>query len=350
MNLTDRLYVAVHVALTLLVCVRWQQVEHWRRYVAWNLIAIAVIMLFASQKREGTAWEFAHDWFPVVLFTSVFEEVSFLSLSLLGSWQEAHIIRFESLVFPAPPIVLLRGGPIRHVSEVLELGYFWFYPLYPLVAGVLWGWRTRPRYRDAFRQMTDAISIGYLPCYAAYLLFPTQSPRGASAIRQLTATDHGPFHFLVGLIQHNAGVHGNAFPSAHIMLAFVVLVFAWRYLPQSAPWLLLLNILMCLGAVYDGYHYASDVVAGALIGLIVAILSLRQHKGDDFVPKLSRRLRGWWCFAGRRSSSILRAHIRIWLRGLHRRCDIGSTVSLLITLPANDSGLRRRQAQGAHNR
>ncbi len=40
---------------------------------------------------------------------------------------------------------------------------------------------------------------------------------------------------LVRGIQNHAGVHGNAFPSAHIMLAFVALIFAYRYLPQVAP-------------------------------------------------------------------------------------------------------------------
>jgi membrane-associated phospholipid phosphatase len=29
---------------------------------------------------------------------------------------------------------------------------------------------------------------------------------------------------------------------------------------------------MCGGAVYDGYHYASDVVAGALIGIAVGLV------------------------------------------------------------------------------
>lgn len=272
MNLTDRIYLAVHVVLTVLVCARYQVVEHWPRYVLWNLIAIVAIVLLARRKNKGRAWEFTHDWLPVIFFASVFEQVSFLSLSLVGAWQEAHIIRFEALLFASPPIVLLHASPLRHISELLALGYFGFYPLYPVVAGILWTRRDRTPYRHGFRRMTDALSIGYLPCYATYLLFPTQSPRGTGAVRQLIEADRGgPFHFLVGLIQHNAGVHGNAFPSAHIMLAFLVLVFTWRYLPRAAPWLLVLNLLMCLGAIYDGYHYASDTVVGGLIGLLIGI-------------------------------------------------------------------------------
>ena len=74
---------------------------------------------------------------------------------------------------------------------------------------------------------------------------------------------------MVRMIQNHAGVHGNAFPSAHIMLAFVVLMFAYRFLPRVAPWLLFPILLMCAGAVYDGYHYATDVIAGAAIGIVL---------------------------------------------------------------------------------
>jgi membrane-associated phospholipid phosphatase len=55
------------------------------------------------------------------------------------------------------------------------------------------------------------------------------------------------------------------------MLAFVVLVFVYRFLPRLAPWLLFPILLMCVGAVYDGYHYASDVIIGALLGIVVGL-------------------------------------------------------------------------------
>ena len=98
MNLTDRIYLAVHFALTVLVCMRYQHVEHWPWYVLWNLCATVVILLFARKQGDGLGWEFAHDWLPAIFFITVFEEVSFLSLSLRGGWQNAHLIAFESLL------------------------------------------------------------------------------------------------------------------------------------------------------------------------------------------------------------------------------------------------------------
>jgi len=43
--------------------------------------------------------EICHDWLPVLLFTTVFEEVSFLALTLRAGWQNEHLIAFESLLF-----------------------------------------------------------------------------------------------------------------------------------------------------------------------------------------------------------------------------------------------------------
>jgi membrane-associated phospholipid phosphatase len=269
MNLTDRIYVAVHAALTVLVFARYDAVARWPWYVAWNALAIAAIFLLARKKSHGAVWGFVHDWLPAIFFISVFEQVSFLSLTLRGAWQNPTLIGWESALFAVPPAEWLRRYSSPWFSELLEFGYLSFYILYPAVGGAFWVGRERPQFTPAFRRMTDALSVGYLICYVTYLLFPTQSPLHDAGIAAAATPSGGPFHFLVRLIQGNTGVHGNAFPSAHIMVAVLVLVFAWRYIPRAAPWILICVLLMCAGAVYDGYHYALDVIAGAGIGLLI---------------------------------------------------------------------------------
>jgi membrane-associated phospholipid phosphatase len=274
----------VHLALTVLVCARYASVPHWPRYVAWNLMAMAAILIFARRQDDGWLWEFVRDWLPAIFFFTVFEEVSFLSLALRGAWQNPYLVAWESALFAVPPAEWLHRISSPWVSEMLEFGYLSFYPLYPAVAGVLWLRRRRPSYAGGFRHLTDGLSVGYAVCYAAYLLFPTRSP---SHNLEPTASvalpqPRGLFHSMVSWLQSNAGVHGNAFPSAHIMLAFTVLAFVVRYFPRCAPWLLVSILLMCAGAVYDGYHYGVDVVAGAVLGMAA---------GAGFV---GRRVTGNW--------------------------------------------------------
>jgi membrane-associated phospholipid phosphatase len=271
-NLTDRIYFAVHLALTVLVCARYEIVPLWPSYVVWNLLAMAAILVFARKQDDGWLWEFAHDWLPVIFFVTAFEEVSFLSLAVRGAWQNPYLIACESAVLVAPPAEWLHHWVSPWFSELLEFGYLSFYPLYPVVAGMLWAWRGRPGCAGAFRRLTDALSVTYAVCYTVYLLFPTRSPSHNVGLN-FAELPHssGPFHFLVRLIQSRGGVHGNAFPSAHIAVAFVVLVSVMRYFPRAAPWLLVSVLLMCGGAVYDRYHYAIDVVAGALLGMAVGV-------------------------------------------------------------------------------
>jgi membrane-associated phospholipid phosphatase len=279
MNLTDRIYLVVHLVLTLLVYDGHERIEHWPWYVVWNVGSIAAILLFSRKQHDGMAWEFAHDWLPIVFFTAIFEEVSYLSLSIRGGWQNEHLIAFEASFFAVPPVVWMHLHVASWLIEFLEFGYFTFYALYLVFGGIFWGFRRRPRFAGAFRRLTDALSVGYVLCYATYLFFPTQSPANRLGMQQFVSAHSGPFQAMVHLIQSRGGVHGNAFPSSHIMLAFVVLVFACRFLPRVTPWLLVPILLMCVGAVYDGYHYASDIVAGALIGVVVGALFIRSSSG-----------------------------------------------------------------------
>jgi membrane-associated phospholipid phosphatase len=62
------------------------------------------------------------------------------------------------------------------------------------------------------------------------------------------------------------------------MASFVALLAASRWKPRLAGFLAIPVLLMCIGAVYDGYHYVSDIVAGAMVGTLVffAVSSIRR--------------------------------------------------------------------------
>jgi membrane-associated phospholipid phosphatase len=274
-NRTDCLYLFTFSLVSLGLMLRPERVPHWISWLVVNFLCFVAITLLIRKRRYSPVCEFLHDWYPVSMFIVCFEEVSRLSFLLRNEWQDHYLLRFETSLFPIPPTVWLGHLGAPWVTELMELGYFSYFVLFIIVGAALY----RPGRKHAFRQMTDATVLAYLLCYTIFVLFPTQGPAYTLAARHnFPLPGAGPFHWAVMFIQANAGVHGNAFPSAHVAGGVVALLFAWRYAPRVGFCLTPLVVLLCLGAVYDRYHYASDVVAGAIIGAIPAVSIMRMER------------------------------------------------------------------------
>lgn len=80
-------------------------------------------------------------------------------------------------------------------------------------------------------------------------------------------------HIVTALIHHRDNA---SFPSDHaiIYFAYVTCLYLFRY-RHAANVALVLAILTCWGRVFVGVHYPSDVVAGAMIGIVVARVGFR---------------------------------------------------------------------------
>ena len=257
----DRLLVVYFVAGALAIALRRAHVAGWPYFVVLHAACLAIIVgLIAVSNR----WPALHAWYPIVMALVIFEEVALLNFMFVGEWQDRHILAFESAVFSDPPTVWLSRFASPLVTEALAIGYFSYYLMLPGVALVLY----RRRDIAAFQGVMAAGVLAYLICYGIFVVFPTEGPSQTLRHFHTGGFSGGPFWAVVALIQATGGVHGNAFPSAHAAGAMVALLFAWRYVRPLAVLLLACVILMCVGAVYLRYHYASDMIAGLVVGAI----------------------------------------------------------------------------------
>jgi len=263
-NFVDRLYVAYSIGLGVVIIIFRERLPAWPLYLAIHAVSLAVIAALVHAATRSRAGRFLHDWYPLLMFIVAFEEISRLSLLVVDHWQDGYILALEAWLFPVPPTVWFGRIASPLVTEIMEIGYFSYFVLLMIVGGVLYRWPDK----RPFRQVMAASVISYLICYVVFILFPTEGPAYTLAAQHTVELRGGPFHWLVLLIQKHAGVHGNAFPSSHVAAGFVALLFAWKYSPRLGWALAPFVLFLCLGAVYDRYHYASDVIGGLLVGAL----------------------------------------------------------------------------------
>ncbi|XJZ25775.1 undecaprenyl-diphosphatase [Bacillota bacterium Lsc_1132] len=94
---------------------------------------------------------------------------------------------------------------------------------------------------------------------------------GINGIIGLVIYRDRPFvhHHVIQLIQHAANA---SFPSDHAAGAFVIATSIWIWRKRDGWIWLLLAAAISLSRVWTGVHYPSDVIAGMLIGIVVAFL------------------------------------------------------------------------------
>jgi membrane-associated phospholipid phosphatase len=221
-----------------------------------------------------------HAWYPLLMPAVTFPVTARLNLMIVPGWQDAALLAVERWIFATPPTVWLPQVTPLLLAEVFRAGYLAYFLLLLGIAG-LFRWRGM---EAPFRGVMAASVLAYLGCYVVFLAWPTEGP--AHTLRDVAVPiDGGPLRDVVRFVQR-AGVHGNAFPSTHVAGAIPPLIYAWRYAPPLGPVLAAIVVLMGLGAVHDGYHYASDVVAGAAAGAAAAAFVLAAQAS----PSRARRL------------------------------------------------------------
>ncbi len=160
-------------------------------------------------------------------------------------------------------------------AEIFSLSYMLLFPM--LLVGVL---------RMAFAPLRQqaAFSIGLWSIYAigllGYTLIPARGPYVAFAATYLhQISGWGVTHFNRWLVETGAPGY-DVFPSLHIALSAFLLFWERQVAPRLFKLLLLPVALLWLSTIYLRYHYAVDLLAGALLaaaGLALALRAVRER-------------------------------------------------------------------------
>ena len=210
----------------------------------------------------------------------------------------------EQALFGCQPALLFSqwlSSPV--FSELMNLGYWSYYPMIAATALYFFFWRY-----DQFGRAAFIILTSFFIYYLIYIVLPVAGPQYYYAAVGIDRISHGVFpnvhdwfathqdclanpgwhdglfHRLV-TDAHNAGERPTAaFPSSHVGVSTILMLLIWTaHNRRLLLWLLPFYVLLCLSTVYIYAHYAIDVLGGWVSALIL-FFGLKLYY-DHFVQK-----------------------------------------------------------------
>ena len=261
------------------------------RTSVWPVLAVlhvgAVLMGFGANPLAAWWERLATRWpavlttisviYPLVLVPFLYAELPALNLAVWdGFYFDDLIIRWEGALFGGQPSrELAIALPILPLSEVLHASYLSYYFIIFVPPLVIWARRGR----EAVRNAVFALILTFLLHYLFFIYFPVQGPRYLFPAPGGVIAN-GWFYKLAHAVLEAGSSQGAAFPSSHVGVGVAQTLITWKYVPRLAPLIGLLAIGLAVGAVYGGFHYATDAVAGAILGIVAVAVA----------PKLSAML------------------------------------------------------------
>ena len=231
--------------------------------------AVLVAIAAATWLRIVPRW--LRDWAPLIALLFLYSEIPML-ISAAGHTRlfDPTVMSWEQAIFRGQPALTwaaqLRS---RALSEVLHASYLSYYGIiFSVPAGLFLAGR-----RAEFREAVFVLMLTYVCCFAWYVVFPVAGPRYLF----LSPADRlsGPIRSTVLWLLESRSSRGTAFPSSHVAIATTQSILALRYFRFTRGGIILaLSVGLAIGAIYGGFHYAVDVVAGAALGAVLTFAGL----------------------------------------------------------------------------
>jgi membrane-associated phospholipid phosphatase len=255
------------------------------RPVAWPVVIFMhglVAALFWPVPPFKQGWDFLSarwpavvrlpfDWLPVLLVPLLYIELAPLNMMVHGGrYFDSIILAIEHFVFGMPSRNLAQHFPILWLSEILHAGYLSYYLIIFVPPFILYVTGRKLE----FRRAVFTVLLSFFMHYMFFIYFPVQGPRYLFPAPTGTIARGSVFQLTHKLLEAGSS-RGAAFPSSHVGVSVTQTLIMMRYSPRLSIALAVLTILLANGAVYGGFHYATDAFFGLMLGTIAVLIAPR---------------------------------------------------------------------------
>ncbi len=276
----DRLNIIGMSLISIVALLFHEQVKYFLPIISANLIVSLGILWLANQRARTSnpAVTFLARWYTMPLIFLTFKEMYLMVHPINPHDLDFLLIKLDRIIFGTDPTAFLDRIATPGLTEFLQICYSSFYLLWFILGIDL----IRQRNEEGFLFFLFLLMLGFYTSYAGYLLVPAIGPRFtlydfAKLDRELPGLYLTPF--LRGIINSGESItdvakaamlaQRDCFPSGHTEMTLITIAAAIRYRAKSAMVIIPLGTGLIFATVYMRYHYGIDVIAGALLGVVV---------------------------------------------------------------------------------
>lgn len=241
-----------------------------------NLV-IGVLIMAAGRgaaRSDSAVLNIIRDFYPAVMIYVVFKEVHLVIQTMQRVDFDPVFIGIDRWLFGTDPTVWLSRFAHPALTEFMQLSYTSYYFILLALGVALY----RKDHRGVFPIAVFTITYGFFLSYLGYMLWPGVGPRftlhdfasldldlpGVWLTEGLRIVINAGESIPPGAANPYALAQRDVFPSGHTQMTLLAMYFAHRYRIRSRYVFDVIGILIIISTVYLRYHYAIDLVAGAL--------------------------------------------------------------------------------------
>jgi len=273
---------------------------HWGQA---SVVAPIVMMLFLIlsrsiywiiQKRKGLQtialsqiiFHALRDWIPFIAIDFIYENLHDLSQIFYKRDYAAVIMNLDVKIFGFELTQWSQRFAHPLLTDYMAFTYA-LYIIFPLVLMYFLSYRNR---RKDLKQIILALTFAFIAGFIGYVFVPCSPPRYFLLGHYIPEHLQG---FLYNMLQARwdalSQVSAGAFPSLHVGISTVALIFAYRFrntgrLDKVLFWIYLpLIVSLWASTVYLRHHWFIDILAGWTLAYVSCWLAPRlSEKWDEF--------------------------------------------------------------------
>jgi membrane-associated phospholipid phosphatase len=277
LKLFDRNLVIFLFFMSVLTIVFSKNVQNWflRFIVHLFFIFLLLYLLPYLDQKQNRTYKFIRYWYIIFAFPFLYWDIGPYLHVVFSREFDPLIIQIDKFFFGELPNIIIMKYVQPLLTEIMQISYGIYWITIPLGAAIFYFNKNYEYYEYLLYYVTITFFISYF----FFIFFPVAGPRFYIA-DQISITYKGIFltNYLRNFVE-NAAYRGGAFPSSHVGVAVVILIFMLYFKTKTALFVFFpLVIALSLATIYGQYHYTGDVISGLIMGTIIGVLGGHKTK------------------------------------------------------------------------